>query len=316
MTHDELLSPIKFVVDNSQYVSIDRRAITQFARGFDLRQIDVAPKSWPFKMMKFETIEDEIDFWFLADAMAFCFWGYPKKWSIEYQSKRLDGWWALLAAFQKALEQGTPLLEGKYLATLSDREARRIFDGQPEIPLLKERIVILRGIGSALLKHKFGRFYQFLTKAPHEALPLMLSLAETFPGFDDWAEYKGRRIYFYKKAQLLVADINRLINIEGGELLIGEADYKIPALLRGRGILKYTKKLAELVDNRAEIPSGSEMEVEIRANMLWAIQLILPLLKPRDPTLTASNLDRYLWHLSQNKKLILQPYHLTKTINY
>jgi hypothetical protein len=272
--------------------------------------------------MKFYNIDDEIDYTFICDSQAFCFWGYPQKWTIEYQDKKLDGWWALMACVQRAIENGVPMGNGAYLSALNNKSAGEIFRGNPEIPLLKERVEILRGIGLVLEAKFQSRFSHFLKISPHEALNLMLQIVEQFPGFNDQAKYKGRNVYFYKKAQLLVEDLNRILQkyrqtpIPGMENLTSEADYKIPALLRDLGILKYSTKFAHKVDQRVELPQGSAEEVEIRAGMLWAVHLLVKELTPRYPDLTATTLDRELWHLSQDKSRMIHPYHLTKTVYY
>jgi hypothetical protein len=100
------------------------------------------------------------------------------------------------------------------------------------------------------------------------------------------------------------------------EELTGKADYKIPALLRKYGILEYVSELADRVDNRKEITAGSEMEVEIRAHMLWATELISRGLTQRGIKMTPIKLDNVLWVMSQYKSADDRPYHLTLTVNY
>ena len=98
--------------------------------------------------------------------------------------------------------------------------------------------------------------------------------------------------------------------------LPGHADYKIPAILRKLGILIYHKDLVERIDSRIEVPVGSNMEIEIRANMLWATHLICEKLKPKFPEINPVTLDGILWALSQKKSKSGKPYHLTKTVCY
>jgi hypothetical protein len=317
----DLITPIKYVVDNSQEVKINYLAVEEFCKKFKLTNIRVNESVWPFKPLVFKSLDDELDYWFLCDSQAFCFWGYTHKWTISYQGMKMDGWWALMASMQRVLDNQLPIFEGKYLANLTNSQAVEIFAGQPEIPLIQERIEILRKIGKQYIKSGI-KFSEWLRIAPQDAVSLMLQIVELFPGFDDKANYNGKKIYFYKKAQLLVADINHLYKkwhkpeIKGISRLIGEADYKIPALLRDLGLLIYTDKLASRIDHREELKPGSGEEVEIRANMLWIIQLMLDHLRSKYPQLTASELDRILWFMSQDKSLIIHPYHLTKTVNY
>ena len=43
------------------------------------------------------------------------------------------------------------------------------------------------------------------------------------------------------------------------------ADYRVPQILRHRGIFTYSTELADLIDAETELAYSSEMEVELRA---------------------------------------------------
>lgn len=318
----DLLRPIKYVVENSKYVSVNNEKLDEFVAKYELAKLEHWQAACPFEYKNFENWRDEVDYRFLVDSQAFCFWGYPKKWTIKYQGLELDGWWAMLAVFRKAHEGGLPIFEGKWLANLSLDDVRELFGGDPEIPLLQERWQILRGIGTVLVEKYDGRFYNFLSLGRIKAIDLLERIVNEYPGFDDVHEYKGKRVYFYKKAQLLVNDLAQVgktrefVSIEDLNDLVGKADYKIPALLRKFRILEYADELARLVDGRKEIIRGSEMEVEIRANMLWATELLSKKLTEKGYKMTPIRLDNILWVMSQNKSTDDKPYHLTVTVDY
>lgn len=322
MKKSDLLEPVRYVVDNSQDVSINNGKIDEFVANYKPVDVEHWLNACPFEYKGFEDFRDEIDYRFLVDSQVFCFWGYPNKWTMSYQGMELDGWWAMLASFKKAYEDGLPVLDGEWLANLSMDEVRELFTGEPEIPLLKERWEILQGIGEVLIGKYEGRFYNFLSLGEVKAIDLLEKIVNEFPGFDDVHEYKGRKVYFYKKAQLLVNDlaqvkgVEELVRITDLDDLVGKADYKIPALLRKYGILEYSDELAQLVDNRKEIVRGSEMEVEIRANMLWATELLSKKLTEKGYAMTPIRLDNVLWVMSQNKFPDDKPYHLTLTMDY
>src|SRR3990167_10893845 len=88
------------------------------------------------------------------------------------------------------------------------------------------------------------------------------------------------RVYFYKRAQLLIADIVQAFNgHEFGRLknideLTACADYKLPFVLRRLGIYTYSDYLANKIDNQEPIKKDIEEEIELRANTLWAVELI------------------------------------------
>lgn len=320
VSREEILNSLQFVVDNSKFVTINQDAISKYVESFVLAPATHWSHQTPLKYPGQESFEEEIDFLFLIGNQAFCFWGTPK-WIIDYQKQKLDGWWAAIACFQRAVEEGIPILDGSYLASLSEEQTRELFRGEPEIQLLKERQVMLNKIGSVLETKYKGHFHNFFSSVDKTAINLIQQLAEEFAGFDDFASYKGQRVYFYKKAQLVVNDIySNILGVDSGivgvDQLLGTADYKIPAILRQHGILEYTPDLAERIDNRVEIPEKSEEEIEIRASQLVAVKQISDLLKPKYYQITPPLIQDILWLSTQKAGSLHKPYHHTKTIYY
>lgn len=314
-----LLGRVKYIIDHSQYVSINVSKISEFTKNFMPQKVTTWNIACPF-LYKQLNADDEIDFRFIANSQAFCFWGYPQKWTITYQGKKLDGWWALLVSLKRALEEGVPLLDANFLAKVTVSAARKIFKGVPEIPLLKERVAILNEIGNVLGAKYNGRFHNLYQSSSRNALDLLQKIVNEFPlSFDDTSKFNNKKVFFYKKAQLLTLDIMRVYgdtSISGLDQLIGKADYKIPALLRNQGILEYNNQLANIVDSRKEILKGSAMEVEIRAHMLYITHLISQKLKQKYPALNEMEVDSLLWFISQQKSKTGKPYHLTRTTAY
>ncbi len=319
---NKLLASIQYVMHHPDHVKIDPVEIDRFVDNFHPFEKNHWLAACPFNYSALPRTEDEIDRWFLSDSLAFCFWGNPHKWTVEYQHQRFDGWWALLASIQRALDSKIQLLEGNYLANLSFEDAHTLFEGTPEIPLFNERVEALHNLGHTLQTKYQGRFHHYLAHAPTGAIEFVEDLAHKFSIFDDVSIYKGEQVYFYKKAQLLVHDLTTafsdspLVRFTGARELTGEADYKIPAYLRDLGILNYSKALTKLVDNRTYVPADSPMEVEIRAAMLWAIHLICEKLSKRGIEIDPLDLDAMLWIESQTKDPYARPYHLTLTTDY
>lgn len=94
------------------------------------------------------------------------------------------------------------------------------------------------------------------------------------------------------------------------------ADYKLPQVLRHIGVLRYTGDLSERVDRGILLESGSPEEVEIRANTLWAVELIRRKLRESGNNLRAFEIDWILWNLGQEERFRAKPYHRTVTIFY
>lgn len=317
MFEESFYNALRYVNVNSKFVIINHYKIDGFVKNYTSTDSSHWSELYPLDYKRQQKDEDELDFLFLIGSQAFCFWGYPKKWTIKYKGKILDGWWALVACLKKALEEGLPILEGEYLAQLTLSQTKKLFRGAPEIPLINKRKEILNKIGKKLVEKYQGRFHNFFIKENKEAFSLVKKISKEFYGFDDTSIYKGRKIFFYKKAQVVVSDIRIIINgrgywkIENIEKLPGHADYKIPAILRNLGILEYNSELSKKVDNREELKADSEMEIEVRANMLYALHLISEKLK-----ISPTTLSGILWSQGQIKNSLNKPYHLTKTIYY
>lgn len=192
-----------------------------------------------------------------------------------------------------------------------------ILKGNVEIPLIKERLKIVKEISVIVNEKMNGNFYQYIKNITNDN-DLFSVIINYFPSFKDERIYNGHRIYFYKLAQLLTSEILHIREIKEEikvdcSHLVGCADYKIPQVLRALGILSYDDELSNIIDNNKEIEENSEYETEIRANMIFVICKIGKLLNNKYDYI---DINDYLYMQKNNKKLFLQPYHLTRNTNY
>jgi len=316
---NKVLESIKPVVENSEQVRIKKERIKKISKEFNFNKV----KHWLDDFVFLKKLEKNqiFNFIFALDSLNFCFWGNPK-WTIEYKDKKCDGSFGLLMAFQKASENGFPIFEAKYLANISREDLEKIFEGNIKIPLFKERLKILQEIGNILAEKYNGNFKNIIQNANKDTLKLLDLIITDFPSFNDFALYNGKEVYFYKKAQLVINDIYRIFknqefsNFKNINQFTASADYKIPQVLRKLEILEYSPELASKVDNKIPIPQGDKGEIEIRANMIWAIELIRNEVKDKNQDITARDIDSYLWFRGQEKSSTDKPYHLTRTIFY
>jgi len=94
------------------------------------------------------------------------------------------------------------------------------------------------------------------------------------------------------------------------------ADYKLPQVLRHVGVFEYAPGLAEKVDRMLHLDPGSEEEVEIRSNTIWAVELIRQEMTRLEKDVRASEIDWLLWNLGQDDAFRAKPYHRTVTTFY
>jgi hypothetical protein len=94
------------------------------------------------------------------------------------------------------------------------------------------------------------------------------------------------------------------------------ADYKLPQVLRHLGILNYSPELAQMVDNQVLLSPGSAEEIEIRANTIWAVEVIRQELERCGRKTRAFEIDWLLWNMGQEDTYRAKPYHRTVTIFY
>lgn len=266
-------------------------------------------------------VKSKANFLLVSNSINFCYWGDPK-WAVQYKNMQYDGYLGMIACIKKAIDNGIPILEADYLAGMKKEELSEILKGNAEIPLFEERLKILREIGSMLVQKYDGSFYNAVKNAEKDALKLLDIIVTDFPSFNDSSIYDEKKAFFHKRAQLLVLDTysefkgKEMGDLRNIEQLTAAADYKIPQILRKLGIMEYSQALAEKVDHIILIPHDSREEIEIRASMVWAIELIKRHIEARLPDITAMDIDHYLWLHGQNKPPDDRPYHLTRTIFY
>jgi len=308
-----VLDSTRYVVEHSKHVSINKMAARQM-----LLRGDVNSTWYPDLHLAGP------DWIFVLDALNFCFWADPgqSKWTIKYGGEELSGYWALAASLKRAYEEGVPLTNAEFLATISSKTVAKIFRGTQTIPLFQQRVKHLREVGAILLEKYDGTFVNVLQKANRSAVELIREVVSHFPSFNDVATYEGQTIYLYKRAQLLVADLHGAFEGEGyGEFtdldqLTIFADYKLPQVLRYYHVLEYDEYLSNMVDNYVHFSPGSPEEVEIRSATVQAVEVIRQSLTNGRRSIPAFKLDWWLWTLGQGDAVREKPYHRTRTAFY
>lgn len=320
----EVLTSTKAVLEVAKFVTIDEAQVAKEAK--KVAEFIANGGLDEYKLPTYSgDREADIQRIFIESVMGFCYWAEKgkEKWRVDYPkgTSVTGGWYGLLASLDRAQAEGLPIFEASYLAEMDEAKAREIFrgSGKEEIPLLPERVFILRDVGTILLESFDGRAIKILEEAEYDAVRLVALLRTKFPNFDDVAYYNKKPVIFLKLASLCASSIDGYLKTQGSGLtnldqICVFADYKLPQMLRASGVISYNPTLASNVDNYILLGQGSPEEVEIRAATIWGVELIRQQLTNHTPL----EVGQAIWLMSQDSELQvkIKPYHRTYTAFY
>ena len=253
-----ILASTKSVMEHAKFVSVDQAVVQENANkvGEYLKERMEFPDHKHRLTGDFET---DAQMTFFETMVAFCFWALPgkPKWAIKMpDGEKVDGWYGVAAAFQRAYDEGVPVTDANFFAKATKEDIGNIFRSATaaEIPLLNERVAILNQNGRILQERFKGKVSNLLEAANRDVVQLFQLLLEHFPAYRDVTTYNDREVVFLKILHLLALDLEyRLVAweqrpfLKNFDQLCVFADYKLPQLLRAFGVLEYTKELADLV---------------------------------------------------------------------
>lgn len=318
----EVLETTKKVLETSRFVGMDRKALDAVVR----RMVEEKTRipAWDSRHHFFDGEKKTVAYFLVLDTVNFCFWA-PKggaTWEIEYQGKRISGYYALAAALKKAFEEESPIIRAEDLARLSTEDLREILGGTGELQLLDQRAANLNELGRVLIEEYDGEACHLVEAAGQSAPGLARMISDRLGSYRDTAVYEGETVFFLKRAQILAADLHGAFRGRGWgaftdiRRLTAFADYKLPQVLRQLGILRYAPALAEKVDQRVLLEPGGPEEVEIRAHTVQAVELMRGKLQERGRDLKAFEIDWLLWNMGQEDRFRERPYHRCLTVFY
>ncbi|KPJ00316.1 UPF0553 protein C9orf64-like [Papilio xuthus] len=272
-----------------------------------------------------------VDWVFVTDALNFCFWSKnkEKQWVVD----GFTGYFALEAALNRAIKNGVDITNPEFYSKITKEQLLDIMKGDTDviIPLFEQRISVLHEIGSILIEKFNGTFETCVKEANKSAIKLLEIVVDNFPCFRDEAMYNGQAVSFYKRAQILVADMWNFFNgtswgqFEDIDNLTMFADYRVPQVLVYFGVMSYSDELMNKLNNDELLESGSDEEIEIRGCSIHAVELLKKRIedeiKEKQLAVSVPNsslIDYYLWcyrrkHAQEVESI---PYHKTLGIFY
>ena len=225
------------------------------------------------------------------------------------------------------MEADPHCVDASRLKAMDGPSLRALLRWPRALPCEEERARVLRQCAAILAAQFDGSAAALVTCAHGSASVLVSLVAAHFPAFRDQALYRGRQVFFYKRAQIFVADLYGSFGGEGlgsfadiGSLTMF-ADYRVPVVLRTLGILRYAPALAAQLEARQELPAGCEAEVEIRCCCIAAVEALRTHLgaaagRRNEPGPSSVTLDWHLWQIGESSRLTSPAHHRTLSIYY
>ena len=319
----KVLHSIKPVIKNLQHLSIDSVQLVTEAKNLSGYNYEIKyPNSSNLKP------EDVIRKTMLINTLNFAFTDFESqiKYALNDGDNTFSDTDAMVYQIDLAVKNGIDLYDGYFLQDITETTFKSIFSANIEMPMAKEKTYVLNKVGETLVGEYKGNWINFIKSGPkklyHNGEGLIERLVSQFDRFRDTSTYLEEEVHFLKLAQLAFWGIHRELAkdgkfyIEDMENMTAFADYIVPVALEKMGIVTYTDKLKNKIEQGVLIESDSIEEIEIRAATLFVTAQLteeINKVKAEEEKIIIPQLDFKLWtdfHAEQSA------HHLTKTIMY
>jgi len=321
-----VLESLRPVIEKSRDVRTHYSKIVEVAHWMAYEELPMPKIAVPYNLEK--TPDVAIDFIMVGNAIDSAFTDFKThvKFQTDYLSEHPSDADAMMACLKRAMDNGIPILDGKFLARVTRGELNKIFAGNIEMPMLDEKMEVFHQVGEILAAKYDGRFRNFVKSCPPRLYDngkgLIDRLVSDFPRYKDVSPYDGHEVKFYKLAQLGAWGMysglagTGTFELEDADKMTAFADYIVPVGLRVMGITSYSPALENAINMFQMIPQDSPQEVEIRAHCLYATALLreeINKLRGPDMQVIIPQIDARIW---THYHTTHWPHHLTKTIMY
>jgi hypothetical protein len=322
-----VLDSLHYAIESSRDVRTNYEKIVEVASWMAYEELPMPEYALPFGLSQADP-DLAIDFVMVADSIDTAFTDFAKheKFQVDFAGQHWSDSEAEFACIKRALDNGVPFLDGKFLAKITRPELNKVFEGNIEMPMLDEKLAVLHQVGKVLAEKYDGKFHNFV----HSCSPklydngngLIDRLVKEFPRFNDVSMLDGHEIKFYKLPQLgiwfLYATLHKAgkFRLDDPQKMTAFADYIVPVALRLMGVTSYSKELEHAINSYQLIPRDSRWEIELRAHCLYATALLtdeINKLRPPNLQIIIPQIDARLW---THYHTTTWPHHLTQTIMY
>ncbi|KAF2637901.1 hypothetical protein P280DRAFT_85763 [Massarina eburnea CBS 473.64] len=334
----KVLENAEFIYDNSTDVALDMRytKLAAIAVHEEMQKREYSTKAWAEHELH-PTAKDEatVNLIFTMDLLNFSFWSdkeESERFTVEYKDKKWTGYWSLVAALQRALDEEIPITSPEFWIDeekCTDEVLKNVFRSETgeEIPMFEQRVQCLREAGMILEDEFDSSIVTLIQGAKGSAAGLVNLLASSFPCFNDAGTFERKKVRFLKRAQIFVADVWAAFEGESYgafndiDKITMFADYRVPQMLHMLGVISYSPPLDSKLRRKEVIDCGHSWEMQIRGCSIWAVESLrreILKLQP-DAKVNAILIDFFLYDLAKEKEKAGEeaiPHHRTRSIWY
>lgn len=319
-----VLSSAEYISSNSSHVSINYHEIPRVGDWVleQMKSLNYSTKTWSAHKLHPKTKDEYTVSWiFIVDLLNFSFWN-DIDFTVTFESVQYKGYWTLCALINKSR-----LIDPEVWATLTFQQLQEYFMGDTDtrMPMLKERLHLLNEAGRIILEKYQGSVVNLIKSCNFSCQTLIQILLQEFQEiWNDVGIFRGEKVYFLKRAQILVADLWAAFDGKGYgrfddiDTITIFADYRIPQALVSLNLIKYSSPAIDLIRNTI-LEHNSDLEMEIRGNSIWAVNLIQKYIQTKSENhINAILIDFYIWdYVTKDREAFENiPFHKTRSIYY
>jgi hypothetical protein len=307
---DEVRSTCAAVAAQASRVRIDETALADY--GARILSEPRLPDNDPGRM-RLESVADTVAFVVALDAINFGSGWFP----VLRKRPGMSGYHTVSSIFREHVERsGAP--HATWLSAVTTEECCAVFDQDPSSEareLMAHFAQAWNQLGQLL--DGYGGSAVALVESAERSADRLVELLRAAPYFEDRRTYRGIDVAFYKRAQIVAADLDLALNGQGLgrfddlDRLTIFADNLVPHVLRVDGVLVLDTALAAHIDAGVLLPEGSEDEVELRACAVHAVEQLASITGT-----TAAALDNVLWNRGQGATYKAVPRPRCRTVSY
>ncbi len=314
------------VARRAQHVSINTERLEAMAEGAPAHLL--ALPSWDGPGMFEGHAEDVITWLMTVGALNFCYFPEPDqpRWFTRVNGNEVgvdDEAFGVLAAIGTAIKNGVPFGDWSWMQQMDEHDLGPYLapaSGAGRLPMMPERLASLLDLAGA--RKFFGAPASVFSAAGGSAARFVDLLTDAAPMWHDVRQYDELTLPFHKRAWLCAAMIHGrfqrdpIRRFRDPEVIPAFADYRLPQILRGSGVMTLSETLADHIDAGKPVAAHSPVEVELRAVTVAAAAMLRDRIATRIPDITMMQVDHFLWRMAVKVSDQLPPFHRTRTTDY